>query len=78
MSKFLPTKYAPPAYKGAPLTVHDLILQQVNFEDRFISHVVYDPQDPAVMSKELPDTRSDAMVRHMWGHQITRFMHSLI
>lgn len=76
--KYLPTKRAPLPYKGAPLNTADLIMQQVRFEEAFMPHVIYDEQHPEVMSKQLPDTSSDALVRHMWSHQITRFMHSLI
>lgn len=76
--KFLPTKAAPLPYPTAPLTAQDIIMQQVRFEEAFLPHVIYDEQLPEVMEKQLPDTRSDVMLRHMWSHQITRFMHSLI
>lgn len=78
MTKYLPTKLAPLPYKSAPLTREDIIMERVRFEEAFLPHIIYDPQEPEVMHKELPDTKWSPASAHIFGINITRFMHSLI
>lgn len=50
-----PSLPAPLPYKGAPLGLHDLVMQQVRFEEKFLPHLEYTfPEE--VMRKELPSS----------------------
>lgn len=67
------TRIAPLPYKGAPLTVQDIIQQQVNFEDQFLSHINYMPQDGETKEKELPSQVWSPTARYVFGVNVRLF-----
>lgn len=62
--KFLPTQPAPLPYKGAPLTVEDIILQQARYDEKFYPPMVV--STPPTMRHELPKLTRTAIVRNMF------------
>lgn len=77
---FLPTQPADVPYKGAPHGIHDLIMQQVQFEDRGIEGFVRDQShmQPEAMAREVMVNRKDPIARNWSRANITRFAYSLI
>lgn len=76
-SKFKTTNPVPLPYRGAPLGVHDLVMQQVRFEDQFFPHhqVVHSEE---VMKKQLPSSKWTPAAKHVFGNNIIRFALALM
>lgn len=71
---YLPTQPAALPYKGAPRGIHDLIMQQVQREDKGVEGFVrVEPQyEPANMMREAPHVPKGGVVRNMWIGNITK------
>lgn len=71
--RFLPTKPARLPYKGAPLTVADMIMRQVQLEDTGIEGFRRDEShlEPEVMMREIEvNKRPDAIKRNWFAANI--------
>ncbi len=71
MKTFKPTQPTKLAYKNAPLGVHDLVMQQVRFEDNFFPHHV-EVHSQEVMKKELPTQKYSPINRNWFQANIQR------
>jgi hypothetical protein len=63
---------------GAPLTIQDILMERIQFEDRLMHRdfvVRVDP--PEVMAKELPTQRWNSAAKYAFNSQIMRFIVSL-
>jgi len=74
---YKPTQSTPPPYKNAPLTTRDIIMQQVEFEDKYYPHLVY-THSKEVMRKELPSGKWNPAAQYVFGNNIMRFAHALL
>jgi len=64
-------------YKGAPLGMYDLVMQQVRFEEQFFPHVEHTHSAEA-LAKELPTQKWSPAAKYAFGSNVIRFAHSLI
>lgn len=69
MKPYLPTQPATLPYKGAPRGIHDLIMQQIQREDRGVEGFVRDePQyEPANMAREATVNKKRPELIRNWG-----------
>lgn len=77
MKKFTKTKVVGLPYKGAPLGIYDLVMQQVRFEEQFFPHLEY-THSPESLAKELPSQKWSPAAKFVFGNNLIRFAHSLI
>jgi hypothetical protein len=76
---YLPTVSAPLPYRGAPLTAQDIILQQVNFEDRIMERTrMHESVVPPSKRMTLPKFKLTETAKVAFGAQVHRFAVSLI
>ena len=63
---------------GWPLTVQDILMERINFEDRLRSKEQTVVHDEKVMKKELPSQTWSPTSRYIFSRNIMRFAESLI
>lgn len=66
---FKPTQPAPLPYRGAPLTLCDIIMRQVQFEDRGVEGFVRDVSQyaPENKAKEAVVNKKKSALNRNWG-----------
>lgn len=74
MQQYLPTKPVSLPYPNAPLTVEDIIMRQVQLEDKGVEGFVrVEPQyEPENMQREAPHVPRGGVTRNMWIGNITK------